>query len=76
VHRSSREGLANTKTTGKVGNRASQAVFPNGTTLAIHAMEETSVLIVGAGPTGLALAVTLGRTGIKVPSHHECPFVG
>ena len=29
-------------------------------------MEETSVLIVGAGPTGLALAVTLGLAGIQV----------
>jgi 2-polyprenyl-6-methoxyphenol hydroxylase-like FAD-dependent oxidoreductase len=29
-------------------------------------MEETTVLIVGAGPSGLALAVSLGRMGIKV----------
>lgn len=29
-------------------------------------MEETTVLIVGAGPTGLALAVTLGLAGIQV----------
>jgi thioredoxin reductase len=35
-------------------------------------MEETSVLIVGAGPTGLALAVTLGRADIKVYSRYGC----
>lgn len=31
-------------------------------------MEETNVLIVGAGPTGLTLGVTLGRIGINVLS--------
>jgi flavin-dependent dehydrogenase len=35
-------------------------------------MEETSVLIVGAGPTGLALAATLGRMGINVLSQPVC----
>jgi 2-polyprenyl-6-methoxyphenol hydroxylase-like FAD-dependent oxidoreductase len=29
-------------------------------------MEETIILIVGAGPTGLSLAVNLGRMNIKV----------
>lgn len=32
----------------------------------IRAIEDTDVLIVGAGPTGLALAITLVRSGIKV----------
>jgi len=30
------------------------------------AMEETTVLIVGAGPTGLALGALLGRMNVKV----------
>lgn len=31
-------------------------------------MEETTVLIVGAGPSGLALAVNMGRMNIKARS--------
>ena len=40
-------------------------------------MEETTVLIVGAGPSGLALAVNLGRMNIKVLTsyrHHGAIF--
>lgn len=37
-------------------------------------MEDTTVVIVGAGPSGLALAVYLGRMNIKVirpnPMYH------
>lgn len=29
-------------------------------------MDETTVLVVGAGPSGLALAITLGHAGVKV----------
>ena len=36
-------------------------------------MEETTVLIVGAGPSGLALAVNLGRSDIKARSAFNPP---